>query len=133
MNGATIGGVKLILRIEGLCVLLSAALAYSRFGAGWKDFAWFFLAPDLGFLGYLAGPRIGAFTYNTTHAYVGAIITLVLGVTFGSHPALTAGMIWCAHIGFDRALGYGLKYSKGFGFTHLGLIGRARNGIQPGI
>jgi hypothetical protein len=28
-----------------------------------------------------------------------------------------------AHIGMDRALGYGLKYQKGFGFTHLGRIG----------
>ncbi len=34
-------------------------------------------------------------------------------------------MIWMAHIGIDRALGYGLKYSLGFGFTHLGRIGRA--------
>jgi hypothetical protein len=29
-----------------------------------------------------------------------------------------------AHIGIDRALGYGLKYSAGFGFTHLGRIGK---------
>jgi hypothetical protein len=29
-----------------------------------------------------------------------------------------------AHIGIDRALGYGLKYSTGFGFTHLGRIGK---------
>ena len=33
-------------------------------------------------------------------------------------------MIWCAHIGFDRALGYGLKSAAGFEFTHLGRIGR---------
>ena len=38
-------------------------------------------------------------------------------------------MIWLAHIGLDRALGYGLKYSKGFAFTHLGTIGR---GAPPG-
>lgn len=42
-----------------------------------------------------------------------------------SVPALLcAATIWCAHIGFDRALGYGLKYAEGFGFTHLGRIGR---------
>ena len=29
-------------------------------------------------------------------------------------------LIALAHIGFDRALGYGLKYSAGFGATHLG-------------
>ena len=37
---------------------------------------------------------------------------------------LSIAMIWLAHIGFDRALGYGLKYATGFGFTHLGRIGR---------
>jgi hypothetical protein len=34
-------------------------------------------------------------------------------------------LIWLAHIGIDRALGYGLKYASGFGFTHLGRIGPA--------
>ena len=34
-------------------------------------------------------------------------------------------LIWIAHIGLDRALGYGLKYATGFGDTHLGRIGRA--------
>ena len=45
---------------------------------------------------------------------------------FGFAPPLTLSiaMIWLAHIGFDRALGYGLKYSAGFGFTHLGRIGK---------
>ena len=37
---------------------------------------------------------------------------------------LSISMIWLAHIGFDRTLGYGLKYSAGFGFTHLGRIGK---------
>jgi hypothetical protein len=29
-------------------------------------------------------------------------------------------------VGFDRALGYGLKYQAGFKHTHLGLIGMVR-------
>jgi hypothetical protein len=40
---------------------------------------------------------------------------------------LLIAMIWLAHIGFDRALGYGLKYASGFGFTHLGRIGKLPN------
>jgi hypothetical protein len=32
-------------------------------------------------------------------------------------------LIWFAHIGMDRALGYGLKYETGFNDTHLGRIG----------
>lgn len=125
MSGATTGGVRLVLRLEGLCVLIAAALAYARFGLGWGTFAWFFLAPDLSFLGYLAGPKLGAISYNLAHSYIGAVACLVAGFVLPAPTLLGAGLIWCAHIGFDRALGYGLKYSEGFGFTHLGRIGRS--------
>lgn len=124
MSGATTGGVKAILRLEGLCVLLGALFAYSKYGMGWSTFAIFFLAPDLSFLGYLAGARVGAMSYNLAHSYIGAIACLAIGIFVAAPTLLTAGTIWCAHIGFDRALGYGLKYSTGFGFTHLGKIGR---------
>ena len=50
---------------------------------------------------------------------------MVLGFGMASPLTLSIAMIWLAHIGIDRALGYGLKYSAGFGFTHLGRIGRA--------
>jgi hypothetical protein len=29
-----------------------------------------------------------------------------------------------AHVGMDRAVGYGLKYPTAFGRTHLGVVGR---------
>jgi hypothetical protein len=45
--------------------------------------------------------------------------------------ALAAGIIWCTHIGLDRALGYGLKYSTGFQYTHLGRIGRRPQSMSP--
>ncbi len=98
--------------------------AYARFGVGWKIFFVFFLVPDIAFAGYLAGPRFGAIAYNLMHSSIGAVICLLGGLWLSSAAASTAGMIWFAHIGFDRALGYGLKYLQGFGFTHLGLIGR---------
>ena len=49
---------------------------------------------------------------------------MTTGFGFASPLTLSIAMIWLAHIGFDRALGYGLKYSAGFGFTHLGRIGK---------
>jgi hypothetical protein len=49
---------------------------------------------------------------------------MTLGYALAWPLALSIAIIWLAHIGFDRALGYGLKYSDGFGFTHLGRIGR---------
>ena len=76
-------------------------------------------------LAYLAGPRVGAAVYNFVHTYVVAL-ALALAGFFAAIPALTAaGLILIAHIGLDRALGYGLKYSTAFGDTHLGRIGRA--------
>lgn len=128
MTGSASGGVRVLLRIEGLCVLMICLLAYAKFGAGWRVFALFFLAPDLSFLGYLAGPRVGAAAYNFAHSLIGALLLLTAGVLLSVPVAVTAGTIWGAHIGFDRALGYGLKYSAGFGFTHLGPIGRTRAG-----
>lgn len=124
MAGETTGTVRVVLRLEGLCVLVAASIAYSKFGLGWGTFALFFLTPDLSLLGYLAGPKVGAVSYNLAHSYIGAVACLVAGFDFPAPTILCVGIIWCAHIGFDRALGYGLKYPDGFGFTHLGRIGR---------
>ena len=128
MAGAVSGGLRAVLRIEGLCVFACSLLAYAKFGSGWGTFALLFLVPDLSFLGYLAGPRVGAVSYNFAHSFIGALATLAAGIFLSAPTAVAAGLIWAAHIGFDRALGYGLKYPAGFGFTHLGLIGRARAG-----
>ncbi|MBI1890685.1 MAG: DUF4260 domain-containing protein [Burkholderiales bacterium] len=119
MSGKTTGGIRAILRLEGLVVLTAAMLAYSKYGNDWTTFAIFFLTPDLSFLGYLAGPKIGAASYNTAHSYIGAVTCLTAGILFTVPLLLTAGLIWCAHIGFDRMLGYGLKYQTGFHDTHL--------------
>lgn len=124
MSGETKGAVRVVLRLEGLCVFIAAIVAYSKFGLGWGTFALFFLAPDLALLGYLAGPIAGAVSYNLAHSYCGAVVCLAAGLVLPAPTILCIGLIWCAHIGFDRALGYGLKYSSGFGFTHLGRIGK---------
>lgn len=126
VEGAANGGVRWLLRGEGLCLLLAAGLAYQHYSWGWGNFALYFLLPDIAFLAYLAGPRWGALAYNTTHATPGALLTLGYGILAGSQVALAAGLIWLAHIGFDRALDYGLKYGTGFRHTHLGLIGREK-------
>jgi len=75
-------------------------------------------------LSYLIGPRIGALAYNLTHSYLGAVSFLMIGFWCHTSHVFAAGLIWCAHIGFDRALGYGLKYATGFHDTHLGRIGK---------
>jgi len=124
MSGETTGAVRVVLRLEGLCLLIAASVAYAKFGLGWGTFALFFLTPDISFFGYLAGSKVGAVSYNLAHSYIGAVTCLAAGVVVPAPTILCIGLIWCAHIGFDRALGYGLKYPDGFGFTHLGRIGR---------
>jgi len=124
MLGETTGAVRVLLRLEGFCVLVAACVAYSKLSLNWGTFAIYFLVPDISLLGYFAGAKVGAFSYNTAHSSVGAIASLVIGFTLPSPALQCAGLIWCAHIGFDRALGYGLKYPEGFNFTHLGCIGR---------
>lgn len=122
--GSAGGSVRLLLRLEGLAVLALSVAAYAQFGAGWGWFALLFLLPDLSFFAYLAGPRVGALAYNAAHSYAGPL-ALLAAAMLGAMPALLAiALVWCAHIGFDRALGYGLKYTSGFGHTHLGPIGR---------
>ena len=121
--GSANGGVRLLLRAEGLMVLAASVAAYAQFGAGWGWFAALFLLPDLSFAAYLAGPRWGALVYNAAHSYLGAVGLLAVGVVGASPLLLAAALVWCAHIGFDRLLGYGLKYGAGFGHTHLGRLG----------
>lgn len=118
-NGTVLGAPNLILRAEGLAVLVASVWAYAALGSGWWLLAVLILAPDLSMLGYLAGARIGAALYNAAHTYVVPLALLALGQS-GAVPLGTAlGLIWAAHIGMDRVLGYGLKYPWGFKATHL--------------
>ena len=50
----------------------------------------------------------------------GALEEGALAGAVGDWPVVVAiGLVWLAHIGFDRVLGYGLKYPEGFKETHL--------------
>ncbi|MBR0681496.1 DUF4260 domain-containing protein [Roseomonas eburnea] len=111
------------LRAEGLALMAAAAGAYAVLDGNWWAFALLFLAPDLTMLGYLGGPRLGAALYNAGHSTIGPLALAAAGSAWWP-AALPVAMIWLAHIGFDRALGYGLKSPAGFGVTHLGRVGR---------
>jgi hypothetical protein len=119
-EGFVHGVPKLLLRLEGAAVLAAAAIAYSQIGGGWGLFALLFLVPDLSMLGYLAGPRSGAAVYNFGHSYLAPGALGAAGLLAGMPMLLSIALIWVAHIGFDRALGYGLKYATAFKHTHLG-------------
>jgi hypothetical protein len=113
-----------MLRLEGAAALAGASLAYSAIDGRWGVFAALFLVPDLSMLGYLAGRRVGAACYNAAHSYLGPATLAALGAAMSIHMPLFVACIWAAHVGFDRMLGYGLKYGTSFGDTHLGRRGR---------
>src|ERR1017187_8191091 len=122
--GTVSGGLRTLLRLEGLALFAGMTLIYAVWGGSWWVYAILFLVPDLSFAAYLAGARFGAVIYNAAHAYLAPMALMVTGFAAREPLILSIAMIWLAHIGIDRALGYGLKYSAGFGFTHLGRIGK---------
>jgi hypothetical protein len=119
------GGPRTLLRIEGALLLGASVIAFTALGGSWIWFAACFLVPDLSLLGYLVGRRFGAIVYNVGHSSIGPAILAGLGWSTGGVALMLAAAIWFAHVGFDRALGYGLKYGSAFGDTHLGRVGRA--------
>jgi hypothetical protein len=122
-SAAVHGGPRAILRIEGLAAFALATFAYFVLGFSVTGYFVFFLAPDISFLAYLAGPATGAAVYNLFHSTVGPAALGVFAWATGLEPFIGLALIWAAHIGFDRMLGYGLKYGAGFQATHLGQLG----------
>jgi hypothetical protein len=111
------------LRLEGAVLFGLSLFLYVRGNRGWVLFVVLVLAPDLSLLGYAAGRRVGAVVYNLGHTYLGPAAVAVSGIIAESGLAVSIALIWFAHIGMDRMLGYGLKQPTGFRDTHLGRIG----------
>jgi hypothetical protein len=127
VEGAVLGVPRLLLRLEGAALLAVCIVLYWKFGSSWWLFVVLLLAPDLGMAGYVRSTRIGAATYNVVHTSALPAVAVAAAVLSGSSVAWSIGLIWLAHIGMDRALGYGLKYDDAFEHTHLGLIGSRRD------
>lgn len=114
-------------RVEGALVfgamLLSFLFGY-KLAYPWWALVLIFFAPDLSFLAYLFGKKVGSFAYNFMHSYGLGLVILVLGASSDSYEQFTVGALITGHAGFDRMLGYGLKMPSGFNDTHLGRLGK---------
>jgi hypothetical protein len=110
---------RVLLHAEGVAVAVAAVALYFHADYPWWLLVALVLAPDLSMVGYLAGPVIGAASYDVAHTYVLPVVLVAVGVIAGADTAVQLGLIWFIHIGVDRALGYGLKYPTGFKDTHL--------------
>lgn len=110
---------RILLRIEGAAIFVAAVALYFH-----EDYAWWLLvvlalAPDLSMIAYLGGTRAGALVYDLAHTLTLPLVIGAAGVLWDADRAGQLALIWLAHIGADRAVGYGLKYPTRFQDTHL--------------
>jgi hypothetical protein len=108
-----------LLGAEGGIVFCASLLLYGDIGGSWLLFVMLVLAPDLAILGYLMGVRLGSAVYNLVHTLVVPLLLVALAIFYKLVWLLPYGLIWTAHIGVDRLLGFGLKYPTRFQDTHI--------------
>ncbi len=113
-----------LLKLEEFFLFLFSIYLFATLGYAWWWYPLLLLTPDIGMLGYVANPRVGAITYNLLHHKAVAVILYVGGALAGIPVLQLAGVIILGHSSLDRVLGYGLKYPASFKHTHLGQIGR---------
>ena len=130
-DGTVLGAPRRWLRLEGAALLAGALLVFSTTHQGWWLVPFTILAPDFLAVGYLSGTRTGARLYNLAHSTPFPAIIVGLGWWRGTPILAALGLVWLAHIGVDRVLGYGLKYSDDFRHTHLGWSGSTRGKRTP--
>ena len=111
-----------LLRAEGAILFLVATTLYWKEDGSWLVFALAFFLPDLAMVGYLRGNRVGAALYNAAHSSVVPGCLAIIGILTTSALLTAIALIWLAHIGFDHAIGYGLKYPDRFKDTHLARV-----------
>ena len=110
---------RVLLHAEGVAIAGAAVALYFHAGYPWWLLLVLILAPDLSMVGFAAGPAVGTAAYNAMHTYALPVVLAAVGVIVDADVAVQLGLIWLAHIGVDRAIGYGLKYPGGFKETHL--------------
>ena len=110
-------------RVENGVVALAAVAATIELEIAWWWLLALFLLFDLSMLGYAVSPALGAWTYNVGHSYSLPLVVGAVAVAADSRGAAILALAWLFHIGVDRLLGYGLKFSDRFTHTHLGEIG----------
>ncbi len=113
-----------IIKLEETALFALGVYLFSLLSFEWWWFLVLILGPDLSMLGYILGSKSGAFFYNVFHHKGIAVLFYILGSYFKIEDLQLAGIILFSHSAMDRIFDYGLKYEKGFKYTHLGEIGK---------
>ena len=116
--------MKLLLKLEEAAIFLLCLLLFTQLNFAWWWFPALLFLPDIGMMGYLVNPKVGAYMYNFFHLRFVAAIVAVYAITYGNENWKLTAIILFAHISFDRILGYGLKHTYSFSNTHLGVISK---------
>jgi Domain of unknown function (DUF4260) len=116
--------MKAILKLEEAAMFILCIYALSLFHVSWWVYLLVFIAPDISFLGYAAGNKVGAVCYNLFHHKGIAVAIFVTGFLLENEWLQIIGIILFGHSSMDRMLGYGLKLNEGFKYTHLGTMGK---------
>lgn len=111
-------------RIEAIFLLVASIYFYYFFDFNFLWFAILLFSIDVFMAGYLVNKRVGAYVYNFGHSLLVPATLFIFGALLSNPVLIALGLIWLAHIGLDRTLGYGLKHEAGFDHTHLGDIGK---------
>lgn len=121
--------MKNLIKLEEVAMMGLSIYLFSLLPYAWWWYPALLLAPDISFVGYAAGNKVGAVVYNFIHHKAVAIAVYVIGAYLHADSALLIGVILFGHSSMDRFFGYGLKYFTGFSDTHLGTIGKNKPGV----
>ncbi|MHA3787000.1 DUF4260 domain-containing protein [Flavobacterium hauense] len=116
--------MKKLIQLEEALLFGLGIYLFNTLDYAWWWFPTLLLVPDFSMLGYVLGNKLGAWCYNIAHHRALAIGVYLLGVYLANETIQLSGVILFSHSSMDRMFGYGLKYEKGFKFTHLGEIGK---------
>lgn len=118
--------MKNIIKLEEIAMLVISIYALSELHVDWWCYLLLLFGPDVSMLGYAAGNRAGAATYNLFHHKGIAVAAFAAGWLMPDQWIQITGIILFGHSSMDRFFGYGLKTEQGFQYTHLGIIGKRK-------
>ncbi|MEZ0542792.1 DUF4260 domain-containing protein [Fibrella arboris] len=118
--------MKTLLKLEEAAQFALSIVLFTKLPFAWWLYPALLLVPDVSMLGYLLTNTAGAFMYNLVHHKATPILIGIAGLLSGNSYLLLTGIILFGHSAMDRMMGYGLKYNKGFKFTHLGQVGNGQ-------
>lgn len=115
--------MKNIIKLEEAAMFGLCLYALYVLQAPWWCYVLILFGPDISMFAYVLGSAFGAGMYNMFHHKGFAAFIFVIGMYTDTPLWEITGVILFGHASMDRMFGYGLKFNRGFKYTHLGVIG----------